>query len=230
MAVRALIELTPTEALVRDASGERRVAVDRCRPGAVIVIRPGEKVPLDGEVVAGVSAINQAPVTGESMPIDKGPGDEVFAGSINGRGALEFRVTRFRRDTTLARIIHLVEQAQAQRAPAQTFVERFARVYTPAVIALAVGLAVVPPLAFGAAWHDVDLSRPRPAGRLLSVRARDLDAGVDRRGACRRGDAKACSSRAARIWSAPATIRCVAFDKTGTLTRGAARSRRRASR
>ena len=105
----------------------------------VIVVKPGEKVPLDGEVVAGASAVNQAPVTGESLPIDKAPGDELFAGSINGRGALEMRVTRLRRDTTLARIIHLVEQAQAQRAPSQTFVERFARIYTPAVIALARG-------------------------------------------------------------------------------------------
>ena len=93
----------------------------------VIVVKPGEKIPLDGEVVAGASAVNQAPVTGESLPIDKTPGDEVFAGSINGRGALEVRVTRLRRDTTLARIIHLVEQAQAQRAPSQTFVERFAQ-------------------------------------------------------------------------------------------------------
>ena len=94
-------------------------------------MKPGEKLPLDGDVVEGVSAVNQAPVTGESLPVDKGPGDEVFAGSINGRGALDVRVTRFRRDTTLARIIHLVEQAQAQRAPVQTFVERFAKVYTP---------------------------------------------------------------------------------------------------
>ena len=116
------------------------------------------------------------------------PGDEVFAGTINGRGALDVRVTRLRRDTTLARIIHLVERAQAQRAPAQTFVERFARVYTPAVIALAVAVAIVPPLrARQPTWHDVGLSRAGAAGRLVSVRAGDLDAGVDRRGARRRG-------------------------------------------
>src|SRR5204862_1244581 len=119
---------------------------------AVIVIRPGEKVPLDGEVITGQSPVNQAPVTGESLPVDKARGDEVFAGTINGRGALDVRVTRLRRDTTLARIIHLVERAQAQRAPAQTLVERFARVYTPAVIALAIALAFVPPLVFHQAW------------------------------------------------------------------------------
>jgi Cd2+/Zn2+-exporting ATPase len=127
-AIRALMDLTPAEALVRDAQGERMVAVDLISPGTRIVVRPGEKVPLDGTVVAGASAVNQAPVTGESLPADKGPGDEVFAGTINGRGALDVRVTRLRRDTTLARIIHLVEQAQSERAPAQALVERFARI------------------------------------------------------------------------------------------------------
>ena len=93
----------------------------------VLVVRPGEKIPLDGVVVAGESEVNQAPVTGESLPIDKISGDAVFAGTINGRGALDVRVTHLRRDSTLARIIHLVEQAQSQRAPVQTFVERAAR-------------------------------------------------------------------------------------------------------
>src|SRR4030095_9649737 len=115
---------------------------------------PGEKIPLDGEVVAGESAVNQAPVTGESLPIDKARGDEVFAGTINGHGALDVRVTRVRRDTTLAKIIHLVERAQAQRAPSQTVVERFARVYTPAVIALALAVAVLPPVVLGLSWYD----------------------------------------------------------------------------
>ncbi len=145
-AIRALMDLTPGEALVRDGTTERSVDVERIAPGAVIVIRPGDKIPLDGEVVAGQSFVNQAPITGESLPVDKNCGDDVFAGTINGRGALEVRVTRLRRDTTLARIIHLVERAQAQRAPAQALVERFARVYTPAVIVLALIVAIVPPL------------------------------------------------------------------------------------
>src|SRR4051812_1217771 len=145
-AIRALMDLTPTEAMVREGAIERRVDVDALSPGSIIIVRPGEKVPLDGIVIQGESAVNQAPVTGESLPADKSPGDEVFAGTINGRGALEVRITRARRDTTLARIIHLVERAQAQRAPSQTFVERFAAIYTPAVLGLAVVVAVVPPL------------------------------------------------------------------------------------
>jgi Cd2+/Zn2+-exporting ATPase len=219
LAVRALMELTPNEALVRDANGERRVPVDALAPGVLIVVRPGEKVPLDGEVVSGTSAVNQAPVTGESLPIDKAPGDEVFAGSINGRGALDVRVTRFREDTTLARVIHLVEQAQSRRAPAQVFVERFARVYTPSVLILALGLAVVPPVALGAAWDAwvyralVLLVVSCPCALVISTPVSVVAAlaGAARKGVLIKGGAHL--ERAA-------TIRCVAFDKTGTLTRG----------
>src|SRR4029434_6619863 len=126
--------------------GDQRWPVDDVRVGDVVVVKPGEKIPLDGRVLSGDSHVNQAPVTGESLPIEKTAGDEVFAGSINGRGALDVLVTRLRRDSTLARIIHLVEQAQAQRAPSQTFVDRFARVYTPAVLAIAVVVALGLPL------------------------------------------------------------------------------------
>jgi Cd2+/Zn2+-exporting ATPase len=218
-AVRALMDLTPPEALVRDAAGERRVPVDLVEPGAVIVIRPGEKIPLDGEIVAGASEVNQAPVTGESLPVDKAPGDEVFAGTINGHGALEIAVTRVRRDTTLARIIHLVERAQAQRAPAQTFVDRFARVYTPAVIGLALALAIVPPLAFAAEWSTwiyralVLLVVSCPCALVISTPVSIVAAlaGAARKGVLIKGGAHL--ERAGRV-------RCVAFDKTGTLTRG----------
>ncbi|MBS1817193.1 MAG: cadmium-translocating P-type ATPase [Acidobacteria bacterium] len=218
-AVRALIDLAPTEVLLKDRSGEHRVPVDTVSPGSIIVIKPGEKLPLDGEVVAGASDVNQAPVTGESLPVDKGPGDEVFAGSINGRGALEVKVTRFRRDTTLARIIHLVEQAQGQRAPAQTFVERFARIYTPAVIALAIAIAVVPPLALGAAWDTwvyralVLLVVSCPCALVISTPVSVVAAlaGAARRGVLIKGGVHL--ERAGQV-------RCVAFDKTGTLTRG----------
>jgi Zn2+/Cd2+-exporting ATPase len=219
LAVRALMDLTPAEALVRDAQGERKVPVESVQPGTVIVIKPGEKVALDGTVVTGFGPVNQAPITGESLPIDKAPGDEVFAGSINGRSALEIRVTRYRRDTTLARIIHLVEQAQAQRAPVQSFVERFARIYTPAVIALAVGLAVIPPLVLGSPWQTwayralVLLVVSCPCALVISTPVSIVAAlaGAARKGVLIKGGAHL--ERASRI-------RCVAFDKTGTLTRG----------
>ena len=217
--VRALMGLAPSDALLRDAAGERRVGVDTIAIGAIIVVRPGEKIPLDGEVVSGESAVNQAPVTGESLPVDRGPGDAVFAGTINGHGALDVRVTRLRRDTTLARIIHLVERAQAQRAPVQTLVERFARVYTPAVIALAAAVAVVPPLALHLGWHDwvyralVLLVVSCPCALVISTPVSIVAAlaGAARKGVLIKGGVHL--ERASRV-------RCVAFDKTGTLTRG----------
>ncbi|HET9024906.1 MAG TPA: cation-translocating P-type ATPase, partial [Burkholderiaceae bacterium] len=218
-AIRALMDLTPADAIVRDAAGERSVDVDQIQPGAVIVIRPGDKIPLDGQVVAGQSYVNQAPVTGESLPVDKAPGDEVFAGTINGRGALEVRVTHVRRDTTLARIIHLVERAQAQRAPAQALVERFARVYTPAVIVLALGVAILPPLVSGLTWHDsvyralVLLVVSCPCALVISTPVSIVAAlsGAARKGVLIKGGAHLERAGA---------VRCVAFDKTGTLTRG----------
>ena len=219
-AIRALMDLTPAEALVRDQDGERRVAADTLSPGAIIVVRPGEKIPLDGEVIAGSSSVNQAPITGESLPIDKVCGDHVYAGTINGRGALDVRVTRLRRDTTLARIIHLVEQAQSQRAPAQQLVERFARIYTPAVIILAALFAFVPPLAFGGEWHAwiyrslVLLVVSCPCALVISTPVSIVAAlaAAARKGVLIKGGAHL--ERTGRI-------RCVAFDKTGTLTRGA---------
>ena len=146
-AIRALVELSPREAIVKRNGVEHRAPVETIPVGAEIVVRPGDKIPLDGRVLAGHGDVNQAPITGESLPVDKGPGDEVYAGTINGRGSLDLEVIRVGRDTRLARIIHLVEAAQARRAPVQSFVDRFARIYTPAVIALAAVVAVVPPLA-----------------------------------------------------------------------------------
>jgi len=219
-AIRSLMDLAPTEAIVRTAAGDQRIDVDRVEPGAIVIVRPGEKIPLDGTVVAGGSAVNQAPVTGESLPIDKDVGDDVFAGTINGRGALEIRVTRVRRDTTLARIIHLVERAQAQRAPSQMLVERFARVYTPVVMALAAVVAVGPPLVFHQDWRAwlyralVLLVVSCPCALVISTPVSIVAAlaGAARKGVLIKGGAHL--ERTSRV-------RCVAFDKTGTLTRGA---------
>ena len=220
-AIRALMDLTPAEALVRDAvSGSfRRVPVDGISVGDIVVVKPGEKIPLDGRVAAGESYVNQAPVTGESLPAEKRIDDEVFAGTINGRGSLDVRVTRLRGDSTLARIIDMVERAQAQRAPSQTFVERFARVYTPVVLLLALAIAVVPPVALGGNWGDwvyralVLLVISCPCALVISTPVSIVSAlsAAARKGVLIKGGA-----HLERL----AGVRCIAFDKTGTLTKG----------
>ena len=219
-AIRALMELAPVEAIVRRDGRDVRVPVDDVAVGDVVIVRPGEKVPLDATVVAGVSDVNQAPITGESMPVGKAPGAEVFAGTINGAGALEVRVTHLKRDSTLARIIQLVEHAQSERAPSQTFVERFARVYTPAVVVLAAALAALPPLLFDqpfATWGYralVLLVISCPCALVISTPVSVVSAlaGAARKGVLIKGG---------RHLETLARVACVAFDKTGTLTRGA---------
>jgi Zn2+/Cd2+-exporting ATPase len=216
-AIRALMDLTPAEARIRHGEHEELVAVDRVAIGTTIIVRPGEKIPLDGEVRAGRSDVNQAPITGESLPIDKAPGDPVFAGTINGHGALELAVTRLRRDTTLARIIHLVETAQAKRAPSQQFIDRFARWYTPAVIVLAVLVAVVPPF-FGGAFDTwfyralVLLVVSCPCALVISTPVSIVSALA---GGARRGVLLKGGVHLERL----AAVKAIAFDKTGTLTR-----------
>src|SRR3954451_7569699 len=219
-AIRALMDLTPAEASMRDPSGGlRRVSVDDIRVGDLVVVRPGEKIPLDGRVASGESHVNQAPVTGESLPMEKREGDDVFAGTINGRGSLDVEVTRLRGDSTLAHIIDLVERAQAQRAPSQTFVERFARIYTPLVLVIAAVIAIVPPAVFGASWTVwvyrslVLLVISCPCALVISTPVSVVSslAAAARKGVLIKGGA-----RLERL----AAVRCVAFDKTGTLTKG----------
>jgi len=218
-AIRALMDLAPAEALVRRCRGESRIPVDQVQVGDVVIVKPGEKIPLDGTVSTGDSYVNQAPITGESLPVEKTRGDDVFAGSINGRGALEVEVTRLRRDSTLARVIHLVETAQSQRAPSQTFVDRFARVYTPIVLALAVAIAVLPPLLLSAAWGDwiyralVLLVISCPCALVISTPVSIVSALA---AAARKGVLIKGGARLEQL----ASVRCVAFDKTGTLTHG----------
>src|SRR5699024_514494 len=122
--------------------------------GQRIRVRPGERIGLDGQVVAGHSQVNQAPITGESLPVEKSPGDTVFAGSINGMAELDYEVTAAADDTMLARIIHAVHDAQARKAPIQRFIDRFARIYTPAAVGVALLVAVIPPLLFGQSWAE----------------------------------------------------------------------------
>jgi Zn2+/Cd2+-exporting ATPase len=218
-AIRALMDLAPAEAVVIRGQGEQCVSIEDVGIGERIRIRPGEKIPLDGVVVSGASDVNQAPITGESLPVDKAVGDDVFAGTINGRGTLDVRVTRVGRDTTLGRIIHLVESAQAQRAPAQAFVDRFAHFYTPIVIGLAVIIACVPPIAGWGLPSDwiyralVLLVIACPCALVIATPVALVSALA---ASARQGVLIKGGLHLEKL----AAIRGIAFDKTGTLTHG----------
>jgi Cd2+/Zn2+-exporting ATPase len=152
-AIAGLMSIAPDVAMVRAADGEWvEVEAAKVEVGQVVRVRPGERIPLDGEVISGRSSVNQAPITGESLPVEKAPGDPVFAGTVNEKGLLELRVTANTGNTTLARIIRAVQQAQSQKAPTQGFVDRFARYYTPVVVVLALAIAIVPPLVLKVAF------------------------------------------------------------------------------
>jgi Cd2+/Zn2+-exporting ATPase len=217
-AIRSLMALSPRTANIRTPVGEQQVPVEALVPGDIVVIRPGELVGADGRVIVGGSAVDQASITGESLPVEKQPGDEVFAGTANQRGYLEVEVTRRAGDTTLARIISLVEEAQAKRAPAQRFVDRFASRYTPAVLVLAVLIATVPPLLGGSfvPWLYkalVLLVIACPCALVISTPV-SIVAGIAR--ASRSG----VLIKGGAFLEAMAGIRVIAFDKTGTLTEG----------
>jgi Zn2+/Cd2+-exporting ATPase len=218
-AVRRLLDITPPEATVRRDGQEVRLPVAMVAPGELILIRPGERVPLDGVVQGGNSGVNQAPITGESMPVEKAPGAQVFAGSINGEGALELEVTHRAEDTTLARIIALVEEAQTQKAPAQAFVERFAAIYTPAVMVGALLIAVAPPLLLGQpAWPWIYralvlLVIACPCALVISTPV-TVVCGLAR--AARAG----VLIKGGKYLEALGQLKALALDKTGTLTQG----------
>jgi Cd2+/Zn2+-exporting ATPase len=217
-AVATLLALTPPKARVLDAAGERTVDVASVAVGTRIVVKPGEKVPLDGRVVAGRSAVDQSPITGESTPLERGPGDTVFAGSINHDGALEIETAKAASDTVVARIVRLVDEAQARRAPTERWVETFARYYTPAVLAIALVLAGVVP------WFAGDWSRwlyealvllviACPCALVISTPVTIVAALTS---AARRG----VLIKGGEFVELPARLRAVAVDKTGTLTIG----------
>ncbi len=219
-AIKGLLELAPEEALVLGPDGAWSVTpVASVAIGATVRIKPGERVPLDGKVTKGNGAINQAPVTGESIPVDKAPGDQVFAGTINETGELEFQVTALSSNTTLARIIQAVEQAQGTRAPTQRFVDRFAAIYTPAVFAIAVAVAVLTPSLMGLTWLEalykalVLLVIACPCALVISTPVTvvsGLAAGA-RRGILIKGGTYLEDAR---------LLKAVALDKTGTITEG----------
>lgn len=219
-AIRSLLALAPeTARRKRDGAEPEEVPAAEVQPGEIVLVRSGERVPLDGEVTAGESAVNQAPITGESVPVEKKTGDPVFAGTINGEGSLEVRVTKAAGDSTLARIIRLVEEAEEQKAPTQRFVDRFARIYTPAVFVLAVLVAVLPPLLSGASWGVwtyralVLLVIACPCALVIATPVSIVSGltALARRGVLIKGGA---------FLEAVGKLRALAVDKTGTITEG----------
>ncbi|KWB96203.1 heavy metal translocating P-type ATPase [Burkholderia ubonensis] len=219
-AIQGLMRLAPDTATVRDADGSwRTVEAAQVALGAIVRVKPGERIGLDGEVVDGRSTVNQAPITGESLPVEKTAGDTVFAGTINESGSFEYRVTAVASNTTLARIIHAVEEAQGAKAPTQRFVDQFARVYTPIVFAIALLVAVAPPLVAGGAWHEwiyralVLLVIACPCALVISTPVTIVSglAAAARRGILVKGGVYLEEGR---------KLAWLALDKTGTITHG----------
>ncbi|MEN5201975.1 heavy metal translocating P-type ATPase [Pseudomonas wadenswilerensis] len=219
-AIGSLMQLSPDLATVQDADGQwRELDVKQVALGALVRVRPGERIGLDGEVVSGQSSIDQAPITGESLPVEKGPGDKVFAGTINQAGALEYRVTAAAGQSTLARIIKAVEEAQGARAPTQRFVDQFSRIYTPAVFAFALAVAVIPPLFMAGAWFDwiyralVLLVVACPCALVISTPVTIVSglAAAARKGILVKGGVYLEGGR---------KLDFLALDKTGTITHG----------
>jgi len=218
-AVQSLIALSPAQACVAREAGEVTMPAASVQPGDVVVIRPGERIPVDGLVTGGSSSVDQSTITGESVPVERSEGDAVYAGSLNGRGALRVRTTHRYEETTLAHIIHLIEDAEHQRAPIQSFIDRFAAVYTPAVLGMAVLVAVLPPLVAGASFVDwlyralVLLVIACPCALVISTPVTLVSALAN-------GARNGVLIKGGRHLEAMANIRAIAFDKTGTLTEG----------
>jgi Cd2+/Zn2+-exporting ATPase len=218
-AVTSLLDLAPATARVLDDGAERTVDAQSVLPGTRIVLRPGERIPLDGDVVGGSSTVNESSLTGESVPVPKHAGDAVFSGTVNERGMLTVRVTRPFEDSTISRIVRLIEEAQTHRASVQTFVDRFARRYTPFVLGLAVLVAVVPPLAGAGSFAEwlyralVLLVIACPCALVISTPVTLVSAltAAARNGVLIKGG---------RTLEALSAVAAIAFDKTGTLTAG----------
>jgi len=219
-AIKGLMQLTPERATVLQTDGTwQDVAAQSVVVGARVRIKPGERIALDGTIISGRSAVNQAPITGESLPVEKAEGDPVFAGTINASGSFEYTVTAAANNSTLARIIHAVQEAQGARAPTQRFVDQFARVYTPVVFAIAVAVAILPPLLMGGVWFDwvykalVLLVIACPCALVISTPVTIVSglAAAARQGILIKGGVYLEEGR---------KLKWLALDKTGTITHG----------
>ena len=217
--IRSLMDIAPKEALIRRNNVEQLVSVDKIDIDDIMIMKPGQKIAMDGLVINGHSSVNQAAITGESVPVEKQLDDEVFAGTLNEEGVLEVKVTKKVTDTTIAKIIHLVEEAQGERAPAQAFVDKFAKYYTPFIIIMALLIVVVPPLFFGGDWNKwlyqglSILVVGCPCSLVISTPVSIVSAigNAAKNGVLVKGGV---------YLEEIGHLRAIAFDKTGTLTKG----------
>lgn len=217
--IRNLMDLAPPEAWVSIDSKIIKKPVEEITVGEIIIVKPGDKIPLDGEIIQGASSVNQAPITGESIPVDKEIGDTVYAGTINENGSLEIKVTKLAADTTISKIIHLVEEAQEQKAPTEAFVDKFASIYTPIVFILALAIMVLPPILGFGTWGDWFykglelLVVACPCALVISTPVAIVSAigNAAKNGVLIKGGT---------FLEKAGAISAIAFDKTGTLTEG----------